>query len=273
MIEDHISVFQQAADKFVCQIVVREVNPLAARWFKHPRQYACFPKPVTCSAKTANAEHPLGGLVVNPEIQPTAFKPKDLWPAKEKWLKFLRSPGARKYRVIEDGQFKGALLLKDFSGQQSRYRPSGGEALLHSDYDLLAVHKMKKAKKGYRLDQQHLKLPHGPGPDMDKKNIEAHGDRELLKIVNLEFSVQQFVNSQLNLPVIQHGSESTYGDFGAGDDEEILIFPPGLVSHRRGKSFCSDNYLNAIDSEGNSFTIWKVRTEEEVLSYRSPHSR
>jgi hypothetical protein len=270
MNSNHIEIFQKAADKFVCQIVVREVNEFSGRWLQHPREYPCFPKPVTCCAKTADKDHHLAGLVVDPTVFPDAFL--EPWKANQNWLKFVRSPGFKKYRVLETGPFKGAVLLRDFSDQQSRYRPVGGESLVHADYDLLAVHKMRKTKDGYQLDRQHLRLPHGAGPHMNKNNLAVQTNRDLLKVVNLEFSVQQFVNSQINVPMIQHGAESTYGDFGGRDKEEIYIFPPGLVKHQMGRSFCSNNYLNAVNDEGESFVLWKVRNQDEVVSYRSPHS-
>jgi hypothetical protein len=266
MISSHVKAFQQVAHELRCQIIVRSVNRAANHWIQHTN--LCFPKPVHCPAKTADGSHLLAGLVVNPYAVPNAFtQPGN---AQEKWKKFFHSPVFKqKYREVQTGPYQGALVLVDFSDQQKRYMTSGpidGGRLIHSDYDLLAVNPLK----GKKVIEAKVTLRHGAGKDMDKKNLATQSNNKLKKMMNLEFHVQQRVNSLLGIPMIQHGAEVSYGGFAAGEKEAILIFEPDNATPRMGHSQCDREVLHAVDDQGGSFELVRYRDADGfVVTNRS----
>ena len=127
MIQEHKNAFLATADQFSCWIILREPNELSDKWIGRS---GYRPKRVTCSAKTADdPDHPLRGLVVNPEICPDAFTSQSYSRALRAWQDDFLTNGRYPpyYSCIESGPEMGGV------------KHSG--AFIHADYDLMTISK------------------------------------------------------------------------------------------------------------------------------------
>jgi hypothetical protein len=116
--------FLEAAKQFNVWILVRRTNVASLPYVGSP---GYTPKRIDCKAKTADmdvAQYKLAGLVVDPNLQPRAFKPEKLSKAKTFW-EAMKSLLGSTYLVDTDTKSKhyGALKL------QGSY--------IHGDYDSL----------------------------------------------------------------------------------------------------------------------------------------
>ena len=187
MIQKHKSVFLETAAQFSCWIILREPNELSDKWIGTP---GYKPKRVTCQAKSAdNPDHPLAGLVVNPEISPEAFKRESLSMALEAWkTKFLTTGKYPPYySCIESGPQKGAV------------KRSG--AFIHADYDLMTI--VKSNDQGDFLDTSK---------------------KDLYKLFR---AVRAVLSRRLGIGMIRHGTEFQYFQVGAKEYERVIMFGPG----------------------------------------------
>lgn len=185
MQQRHRDVFFAVADANRCWIGVREPNDLADRWIGRP---GYIPKPVTCKAKTAdNPTHRLAGLVVDPTLEPGAFRAESLLGAQESWRRF--APGGRLpvlFTRVDSGADKGVLKLNGSS--------------IHADYDLMALLLADPAGGRKATSQPEAKV--------------------------LYDKVAPALNRGFGSPMIQHGPEMAYEGMGARASEQIWWFGP-----------------------------------------------
>jgi len=158
------------------------------------------PKRIDCKAKTADLDvspYKLAGLVVDPSLQPRAFKTDKLAKAKEFWSAMAQSIGTI-YKVDADPRSKhyGALKL------QGSY--------IHGDYDLYDIIDAAEPSRNLAAVETLLGQPHRRGAKVTP--------------------VQQFINERIGSPMIQHGGEAQYTDHSAQaidafgpDGEDVTI--------------------------------------------------
>jgi len=192
------AIFLEAARKFQVWILVRRTNVASLQYIGKP---GYMPKRIDCKAKTADVDIPpyrLAGLVVDPNIHPNAFKPHKSQTAKEAWGN-MRSVIGSVYTVDQNSksQHYGCVQF------QGRY--------IHGDYDLYDIIDVTQPHRNLALVDTLLGQP----------------DRRGAKVL----TVQEFINSRLGSPMIQHGGEAQYKDhsqqsidaFGPnGEDVTIL---------------------------------------------------
>ena len=153
-----------------------------------------MPKRIDCKAKTADAEifrFEVAGLVVDPAIHPSAFKPTRLQTARECWsaMKYLIGTV---YEVNQDRTHKhyGCLRLKN-------------GPYIHGDYDLYDIIDVERAGENSAREEIHLGQPDMRGPMLGE--------------------VQAFVNGRLGVAMIQHGAEAQFKDHS---EQSIDAFGP-----------------------------------------------
>lgn len=213
MIAKHVTTFLETARLHQCQIVVREPNPLADKWITSGKG---FPKPVTCSAKTADVlGHPWGGLVFNPDIHDDAFS--DWGSAMENWDSFVKNGIPSGYEEVLDGPEAGVLK---YSG---RHCP--GMQPIFADYDLMCILPIASNGKVQPTRGSIVK------PDSAKVpwNAREHAwmyDANAKAIYDLFYKVCQTANERFGIPMIQHGPEFLYNGVGAKASERIYFFAP-----------------------------------------------
>ncbi len=195
--------FCDAAHDLQFWILVRRTNPAS---LKYIGQAKYVPKPIDCKAKTADKDgksSKLAGLVADPTLCPEAFGALKLTKAKDIWSKFVVEQrignGGARYAVVTDSksQHYGAVTLQG--------------SFVHGDYDLYDIIDPEQAFRNLAAVETLLGQPHMRGPNFGK--------------------VQQFVNTRIGAPMVQHGGEAQYTDhseqsidaFGpAGEDVTIL---------------------------------------------------
>lgn len=190
VIAAHEHIFLNIADRLHCCIMVREPNDLLERWFgkRVGGRWECIPKPATVKAKSAdNANHELGGLVVNPELCPGAFTPLRLDKAMATWKKWSAPSGITSVR---EGPCKGLVLLH-------------GKAIF-PDYDLFDVTLLSRDARMYPL--------------------EFDSPREAADLVK---TVTRAFNTSVGIDMIRHGPETHWLGMGTTGDEQVICFSPG----------------------------------------------
>jgi hypothetical protein len=190
--------FLEAARQFGVWILVRRTNVASLPYIGCP---GYTPKRIDCKAKTADLDVPpykLAGLVVDPNLQPRAFKTEKLAKAKEFWSAMVHSLGAM-YKVDADSRSKHFGCLK----LQGSY--------IHGDYDLYDVIDATQPSRNLAAVETLLGQPHRRGAKVTP--------------------VQKFINDRIGSPMIQHGGEAQYADHSAqaidafgpsGEDVTIL---------------------------------------------------
>jgi hypothetical protein len=184
------AVFLEAAHKFQAWILVRRTNRASLEYIGRP---GYTPKRIDCKAKTADLDVPpykLAGLVVDPNIQPKAFKPEKLEKARRFWSE-MKPQLATTYKVDTDLKSKhyGALKLH--------------ESYIHADYDLYDIIDIKQPHRNLAAIETLLGQPHRRGANV--------------------LRVQEFINSRLGSPMIRHGGEAQYAQHS---EQSIDAFGP-----------------------------------------------
>jgi hypothetical protein len=184
------TLFLEAAHKFQVWILVRRTNVESLKYIGKP---GYTPKRIDCKAKTADmdiAPYSLAGLVVDPTIHTKAFKPGKIQSAKECWAKMQPLPGSI-YTVDKNPNSRHYGCLK----LQGSY--------IHGDYDLYDIIDVTQPHRNLAAVDTLLGQPHRRGPKV--------------------LTVQEFINSRIGSPVIQHGGEAQYADHS---DQSIDAFGP-----------------------------------------------
>jgi len=182
--------FLEAARQFQVWILVRRTNR-ASLAYVGAAGYT--PKRIDCKAKTADLDVPpykLAGLVTDPNLQPKAFKPEKLAKAKQFWSAMGPLPNTV-YTVDSDPKSKhyGCLRL------QGSY--------IHGDYDLYDIIDVAQPPRNLASVETLLGQPHRRGANL--------------------LRVQQFINSRIGSPMVQHGGEAQYADHS---EQAIDAFGP-----------------------------------------------
>lgn len=184
------SIFLDAAHKLRVWILVRRTNTASLKYIGKPG-YA--PKRIDCKAKTADldiAPYELAGLVLDPDIHPKAFKPQKVAKAKEAWAKMKPLLGSD-YSVDTNRQSRhyGCVQLRG--------------SYVHGDYDLYDVIDVSQPHRNLALVETLLGQPHRRGAKV--------------------LAVQEFINSRIGSPMVQHGGEAQYADHS---EQAIDAFGP-----------------------------------------------
>jgi hypothetical protein len=183
-------IFREAARQFQVWILVRRTNRSSLDYVGRP---GYTPKRIDCKAKTADVDvqpYKLAGLVVDPNIQPSAFRPEKVEKAKQFWA--LMSPLLGSvYTVDSDPKSKhyGCLKL--------------GGSYIHADYDLYDIVDKAQPQRNLASVETLLGQPHRRGA----------------KVI----PVQEFINARIGSPMIQHGGEAQYADHS---EQAIDAFGP-----------------------------------------------
>jgi hypothetical protein len=185
-------IFLDAARHFQVWILVRRTNPAAFEYIGRPGFY---PKPIECKAKTADNDigrYKLAGLVIDPTGREAAFKPGRLADVLACWRQTQPLVGTV-FTVDRDAQSPhcGCLML------QKNY--------LHGDYDLYDIIDITQPSRNLGAVEVLHGQPHMRGPKF--------------------LRVQNFVNSRIGSPVLQHGSDAQY--LSEHRKETIDAFGPG----------------------------------------------
>lgn len=183
-------VFLEAARHFQVWILVRRTNVASLPYIGRP---GYLPKRIDCKAKTADQDVPpykLAGLVVDPDLQRSAFSPGRLGKAKDSWTA-MKSLLGTVYKVDADSKSRhyGALKL------QGSY--------IHGDYDLYDLIDVTQPHRNLAAVETLLGQPHRRGAKV--------------------LPVQEFINARIGTPMVQHGGEAQYADHS---EQSIDAFGP-----------------------------------------------
>jgi hypothetical protein len=184
-------VFLEAAAHFQSWILVRRTNRSSLRFVG---QGGYTPKRIDCKAKTADVDLPpyqLAGLVVDPRVHPTAFKPGKQAKAAAAWQSTEPLIGRGIYTVDTDSNSRHYGCLRE-SGKY-----------IHGDYDLYDVIDLKAPSRNLALVDTLHGTPHMRGPRLGE--------------------IQKFVNDGIGSPMVQHGGEAQYTDHS---EQAIDAFGP-----------------------------------------------
>jgi hypothetical protein len=184
------TVFLEAARHFQVWILVRRTNVASLPYIGRP---GYLPKRIDCKAKTADQDVPpykLAGLVVDPNLQVSAFSPGRLGKARDAWTA-MKSLLGTLYKVDADNKSKhyGALKL------QGSY--------IHGDYDLYDIIDVAQPHRNLAAVETLLGQPHRRGAKV--------------------LPVQEFINARIGTPMVQHGGEAQYADHS---EQSIDAFGP-----------------------------------------------
>jgi hypothetical protein len=182
--------FLEAARYFQCWILMRRTNRASLEYVGRP---GYTPKRFDCKAKTADMDvspYKLAGLVVNPNLQPRAFKAEKLEKAKQFWSEMTPLLG-NIYTLDSDPKSKhyGCLKL--------------GGAYIHADYDLYDIIDITQPHRNLAAVEMLLGQPHRRGANV--------------------LRVQAFINSRIGSPMIQHSGEAQFADHS---EQAIDAFGP-----------------------------------------------
>lgn len=182
--------FLEAARQFQVWILVRRTNRAS---LEYVGRAGYTPKRIDCKAKTADADVPpykLAGLVVDPNLQPMAFKVDKVATAKELW--FTMKP------------LLGTIYTVDIDRKSKHYgclRQHG--SYIHADYDLYDIIDITQPHRNLAAVETLLGQPHRRGAYV--------------------LRVQEFINSRIGSPMVQHGGEAQYADHS---EQAIDAFGP-----------------------------------------------
>jgi len=192
------AIFLEAASKFQVWILVRRTNVASLQYIGRA---GYTPKRINCKAKTADvdvAPYKLAGLVVDPTIHPNAFQADKKFSAERLWMEMKPIIGTvYKVDLNKQSRHYGCLMFNN--------------SYIHGDYDLYDIIDVALAHRNLALVETLLGQPHVRGYKVSQ--------------------VQEFINSRIGTPMIQHGGEAQYKDhsqqrldaFGPeGEDVTIL---------------------------------------------------
>jgi len=182
--------FLEAARQFQAWILVRRTNR-ASLGYVGVAGYT--PKRIDCKAKTADFDVPpykLAGLVTDPYLHSNAFKPDKLAKAKQLWSEM--EPLLKSVYTVDsnpNSKHYGCMRL------QGSY--------IHGDYDLYDIIDIAQPHRNLASVETLLGQPHRRGANV--------------------LRVQQFINSRIGSPMVQHGGEAQYADHS---EQAIDAFGP-----------------------------------------------
>jgi len=184
-------IFLEAARQFDVWILVRRTNP---RSLDYIGRAGYAPKRIDCKAKTADIDLPpyqLAGLVADPNLHPRAFQASKISKARDCWSAMKPLLGSL-YKVNMDTRSShyGCLQLQG--------------AYIHGDYDLYDIIDVTQAHRNLAAVESLLGQVHRRGPKL--------------------LQVQEFINSRIGSPMIQHGGEAQYADHS---EQSLDAFGPG----------------------------------------------
>jgi hypothetical protein len=225
---EHIPAFQKAAKRWAVWILVRSSNPASRQYIGKP---GYVPKRLDCKAKTAKIDRPphrLAGLVASPEIHPLAFGGRDVlkeWRDFQKYLYVpvpgqprMYLPAGKPYTIESDRRHVhyGCVIF-------TRYGLSTDKNFIYGDYDLYAIVSEKDPTNNVFVEETrlHADMPHNRSPEL--------------------FDVQHFLNRELGVPMILHGTQETYSEHT--EDEIVLFWPDGVtITEAKGKAEIAELY-------------------------------
>jgi hypothetical protein len=170
-------IFLNAARHFQVWILVRRTNRASLEYIGKP---GFGPTPINCKAKTADenlGRYVLAGLVIDPTGRQAAFKTERYQDALKCWKGTEQLLG-KVFTLDEDASSLhcGCLML------QGNY--------IHGDYDLYDIIDITQAHRNLAAVEVLLGQPHRRGPKV--------------------LTVQEFVNSRIGSPVLQHGADAQF---------------------------------------------------------------
>ena len=182
--------FLDADKAFNVWILVRRTNRASLDYVGRP---GYTPERIDCKAKTAGANvgmYKLAGLVADPAIHPTAFPGGKLQKPQSSWQAMKGLIGTT-YKVDTNKSSKhyGCLQLNG--------------SYIHGDYDLYDIIDVTQAHRNLAAVETLFGQPHRRG----------------YKVL----PVQEFINSRIGVPMIQHGGEAQYADHS---DQALDAFGP-----------------------------------------------
>src|SRR5947209_7830663 len=184
------AVFLEAARQFHSWILVRRTNRAS---LDYVGRAGYTPKPIDCKAKTADQDagsYKLAGLVVDPTVHKGVFKPTKVEEAKKCWEVMKPVLGTR-YTVDRDTKSRHYGCVK-LNG-----------SYVHGDYDLYDIIDISQPQRNLAAVEVLLGQPHRRGPNV--------------------LRIQEFINSRIGSPMVQHGGEAQYKDHS---EQSIDAFGP-----------------------------------------------
>jgi len=194
-------VFAEAARTLKLWLLVRLTNGESLK-FIGLSNYT--PKPIDCKAKTADynyaPRYQVAGLVVDPTEHAMAFTGDRRVKALATWKDFqpVLQNAATGYSVDRDpsSQHYGCVTL-------CRAETGGRRKYLHGDYDLYDAIDANNVRTNLAIVDNLREQRHMRGPEFNR--------------------VQQFVNSRIGIPMIQHSDQSK---FTHHSNEPVDVFGP-----------------------------------------------
>jgi hypothetical protein len=221
------NVFLKAAGRFNAWILVRQTNPSS---FQYKGKAVYQPKPISCKPKTAGVslgrpDKQVDGLVADPYRWREAFSADKIAEARDLWDGFRRLYGFGEYvRTPEGFEFKGRSSSMGFAIDiQPRSLHEGCLTLegkyLYGDYDLFDIIFLMKPLQNLQGAQRGA-YKQRTGPE----HAPAFGTLDN-RDENWD-EISQFINQQLGVPMIQHGSHLRHKPH---DFRDVDAFGPGGV--------------------------------------------
>ncbi len=252
-----VRVFAAAARTLHVIIGVRRTNPASLPYIG---QWGFIPKRIVCKAKTAEKDvvfmdsfghirrSRVAGLVVDPTlpVMRQAFSPNKLAAALKEWDWFMQALGVRSlqhdpvsrdlvkypvelggyYTVQSDPTQERYGCVQFFSGlhihqlRSTDAKLSGYRAhCIHADYDLYCLVKPENPSRRESMTGTLLGVKHFWSP--------------------LFHAVQNFVNNQIGLPMVRHGSQE---HLSHKDDTIDVFWPNGEISTHSGAEAIRELY-------------------------------
>lgn len=229
---DHIQAFKDAAKRWAVWILVRGSNP-ASRQYIGKAGYV--PKRLDCKAKTAQIDLPpyrLAGLVASPETHSQAFAGRDVskeWRQFQQYL-YIPAPGENRMYLPPGKPYTletnskhvhfGCVIF-------TKYGLITDKNFIYGDYDLYAIVSEKDPANNIFVEETrlHADMPHNRSPEL--------------------FDVQHFLNRQLKVPMILHGTQETYSEHT--EDEIVVFWPDGqTITEAKGKGEIEQLYATTF---------------------------
>lgn len=205
--------FLETANALGWWIFVRSTNEYAFQYIGQP---GYCPKPVTCKAKTADQTH-RAGLVTCPHLVPDAFSKRRLPNAIKIWEDWThaRFDMNRPEANLPPG-YSIDLERSTMYGGCVRYQ---GDRI-HADYDLFDV-----------VNPQH------PTHHIALATVDGAPAQDMISWHQMQ--VKKIVNEKLGIKMVQHGMQTSFGEF---EEEAVLGFGP----HGETELFHTRNELKAF---------------------------
>jgi len=208
------NVFLKAAKQFNAWILVRQTNKRSLQ-YKGKTLYE--PKPISCKPKTANcslvrSDKQVDGLVVDPYRWPEAFSGDRIEEARKLWTEFRLKYGLGEYITTSEGHkflgrnsshFDFAINTEPKSLHEGCLTQKG--KYLYGDFDLFDIiflPKLITPGQSPAVSPKPKTVPTGPA-NAKGFQVADHRDENWDKVA-------EFINGQLGVEMIQHGSQFMY---------------------------------------------------------------